>query len=147
MSFFGNLFGGASGPITLDKYEAFLGILLSTMAADGHISAEEVDDFYSTLRRVKLFNDVTQGQFRDKTNKVLKILRTEGPEKLVELSAATLPEEYRQGTFAYACDMVFADGSADKAEQELLDKIKLALSIDDALAFKVAEVLIIKNRL
>lgn len=147
MSFFGNLFGGDSGPVTLDKYESFIGILLSVMAADGHISAEEVDDFYSTLRKVKFFNDVTQGQFREKSNKVLKVLRTDGPEKLVELSAQHLPDEYKQATFAYACDMVFSDGTADKAEQELLDKVKGALGIDDALAYKVAEVLIIKNKL
>ena len=146
MSFFGNLFGGESGPVTLNKQEAFTGILLSIIAADGQITQEEGQDFIATLQRSKVMARISNPQFRDLMNKLQKYLRKNGPEKLVELCAEHLPPELAQGTFAYACDLVFSDGVADESEQKLLDQIKAKLNIDDSLAYKVAEVLIIKNK-
>ncbi|MEM6966495.1 MAG: tellurite resistance TerB family protein, partial [Bacteroidota bacterium] len=147
MSIFGNLFGGDSGPVTLNKQEAFAGILLSIIAADGQITQEEGQDFISTLQRARLMNSVNNNQFRDMMNKLQKYMRKNSPEALVDLCAEHLPAEYANGTFAYACDLVFSDGTADESEQKLLDQIKLKLNIDDSLAYKVGEVLMIKNKI
>ena len=147
MSFFGNLFGGDSGPVTLSTQESFAGILLAIIAADGQITSEEGQDFITTLQRSKVMSKITQGQFRDLMNKIQKYLRKNGPEKLVELCAEHLPADLAAGTFAYACDLVFSDGSADESEQKILDLIKDKLNIEDALAYKVAEVLMLKNKI
>ena len=148
MSFFGKVFGGGGETaITLNKKEAFVGILYAVIAADGHISQEEVQDFMKTVTRARLMQDTPGNQFRDMINKLNKLLRKEGPEALVKRAAGSIPNDIRPGVFAYACDLVFSDGNADESEQKLLDIIKAEFAIEDALAYKVAEVVVIKNKI
>ena len=147
MSFFGKLFGGSDETVTLNPQESFVAIMLSVIAADGVITDEEASDFYSIINKAKLMQSVDERKYKELINKLLRILKKDGPEKLIELGLPNLPIEVHQGTFAYACDLVFADGSAAKEEQDILDKIKTGLNIDDALAYKVAEVVMIKNRI
>jgi uncharacterized tellurite resistance protein B-like protein len=146
MGFFSNLFGGDSKPTSLVPYEAFTAIMVAVIGADGYISDEEVDDFFSTLRRANITKEVTQSQYKEMMNKLMRMLKSDGSEKLVDLGAEFLPAEARSGTFAYACELVFADGVAADEEKKILDRIKNALQIDDALAYKVAEVLMLKNK-
>jgi uncharacterized tellurite resistance protein B-like protein len=146
MGFFSNIFGGESGPTSFAPHEAFTAILLAVIGADGYISDDEVDDFFATLRRAKIMTDVNQNKYKEMMNKLMRILKSDGCEKLVDIGAEFLPAEYRQGTFAYACELVFSDGVAHPDEQKILDRIKNAMQIDDALAYKVAEVLILKNK-
>jgi hypothetical protein len=75
-----------------------------------------------------------------------KVNRNHGAEELVNRAAETLPAELRNGVFCIACDLVFSDGTASREEQEILDLIKNKLQIDDSLALKAAEIVIIKNR-
>jgi uncharacterized tellurite resistance protein B-like protein len=146
MSFFSSIFGSTAEAVQLNREEAFVGILFAVIAADGIIADEEVEDFFSVLKKAKVMQNVNNNQFRQLINKLQKINRTSGPEELVSLAADTLPAELRNGVFCIACDLVFSDGTASKEEQQILELIKIKLQIDDSLALKAAEIVIIKNR-
>ena len=147
MSFFGELFGTEAEQESLTAAQAFAGILLSVISVDGHVTSEETTDFNATLQRAKLMRKVTNNEFNNMMKELQHLLRKSGPEDLVTACAEFLPSELASGTFAYACDLVFSDGNAAEEEQKLLDHIKKELKIDDGLAFKVGEVLLIKNRI
>jgi uncharacterized tellurite resistance protein B-like protein len=146
MGFFSSLMGSDSASQTFNEQEAFMGVLLAVIAADGYFSDEEVDDFWKTLGRAKVMANYTDRQYKDSMTKLMKIVKGPGHEVLLTQAIAALPATLREGVFVYACDLVFADGSAAPEEQHVLDRIKSELSIDDALAYKAAEVVIIKNK-
>lgn len=147
MSFFGKLFGAGDEITSLDSKESVVAVLYAIIAADGHITDEEAQDFIKTLSRAKFMNSVTGNQWRDMINKISRITKTSGVEGLINLACQNIPEDIKPGVFAYACDLVFSDGYCDPEEQKVLDQIKANLNIDDALAYKVAEVVVIKNKL
>ena len=147
MEFFDNILGTNNEPVKLSKEEAFMGALLSVVACDGYFSQEEVNDFWTTLSRSKIMASYTDRQYNDSVNKLMKIIEGPGYETLLNLSIEVLPIDLHQGTFVYACDLVFADGEASKEEQDVLNKIKAGLNIDDALAYKVIEVIVTKNKI
>lgn len=45
-----------------------------------------------------------------------------------------------------ATDLVLADGEVDPKEKQFLEEFQKMLGIDDALALKIAEIMVIKNR-
>ena len=147
MGFFSNLLGGNdSATLTLNHQEAFMGVLLAVIAADGYFSDDEVSDFWKTLGRANVMSSYTDRQYKESTDKLMRVIKGPGYETLLQKSIEALPKELHQGAFVYACDLVFSDGSAAPEEQAVLDKIKQGFSIDDALAYKAVEVVMIKNK-
>lgn len=146
MGFFDGIIGQDKEAMKFNKEEAFMGVLLSVIASDGYFSQEEVSDFWTTLGRSKTMSKYSEREYNDSMNKLMKVIKGPGYEALLHSSIAALPVELHQGAFIYACDLVFADGSASEEEQAVLNTIKAELKIDDALAYKVIEVIITKNK-
>ena len=147
MSFFEKVFGEDSNIIALDQKESFAGVLYAIIAADGTITEEEDEDFMTVVMRAKIMEDVTTQHWRNIMSKMNKLIKKGGAEALVNLAVQYIPSHLRAGVFCYACELVFADGHADQKEQKVLDIVKRELNIEDELAYKVAEVVMIKNKL
>ncbi len=147
MSFFGKLFGEGDQITSLNSQESFVGVLYAVIAADGQITNEEAQDFMTMCSRARIMSSITGNQWRDIINKVSKVIKRDSAEALVRLASQNIPMDMRSGVFAYACELVFSDGTADPEEQKLLDIIKTDLEISDDLAYKVAEVITIKNKI
>ncbi len=136
--------GGSEQPFT--RQEAFAGIMLAVVAADGHISDEEVQDFNARTNRMKLFAEQSGNHFSQMIDKLFRILKKEGPSSLMQRSARSLPPDLRPTAFAVSTDLVFADGTVDEDEQALIGGLQNLLGIPDELAEKIVEVIHIKNR-
>lgn len=147
MSFFGKLFGEGQEITSLNQQESFVGVLYAIIAADGTITNEEAQDFMTMVSRAKIMSTINGNQWRDIMNKISKLMKKGGAEAVVNLAVQNIPNDMKAGVFCYACELVFADGYADVDEQKILDIIKTELNIDDDLAYKVAEVVTIKNKL
>lgn len=135
--------GGVSAPF--NRQESFAGILLSVVAADGHISDEEAQDFNARANRMKLFAEQTGAQFSQMIDRLFQILRKEGPTALMERSAKALPQDLRETAFVVATDLVFADGTVGEEEQALVGRLQQLLGIPDDFAERAVEILYIKN--
>ena len=144
MGFFSNVFNTGGGDTTLSANEAFMGTLLAVIAVDGHIADEEVGEFKNLLGKAKMLRSMTDGEYKSAIDKILRIVRKEGSFKLFELCAQFLPQDKRQGVFAMACDMLFADGVVENEEEKLLELMKAKFAISDDFARKVAEVSVAK---
>ena len=147
MSFFGKLFGDGNEVNSLDQQESFVGVLYAVIAADGNITQEEGQDFMTMVTRAKIMSTVTSQQWRNIMTKMNKLMKQGGAEAVVNLAVQNIPDNMKAGVFCYACELVFADGFADPDEQKILDIVKRELNIEDDLAYKVAEVVTIKNKL
>jgi uncharacterized tellurite resistance protein B-like protein len=141
MGLFSNMFGkGETKPVSFNRQEAFCGILLAIIAADGVITNDEILDFYSATTKAEVMKGVDQNQFKRIMEKLMSVLKKQGYGDLLQLCALGLTPDMHQGTFAYACDLVFSDSNVDPAEAKIMDRIKELLKIDDAFAEKAGRV-------
>lgn len=147
MGLFDKVFGGTSSKeVALTPREAFAGILLMTIAGDGHISDEEKEGFIAVSNRMQLFKSQSPTEFNSMMDKLFGLLHKHGPSFLLEKSAASVPEELRATAFAVATDLVFSDGNVEDEEKRLIEKLGNVLGIEEGLAMRIIEVLAIKNR-
>lgn len=140
MSFMDSILSGGGRPDTFNRQEGYCGILLAIIAADGHISQEEVIDFHSAIKKANILKGASADYLRKMIDKCLRVLDTRGMEELIRLSAEGLSPDIYEGVFATACDMVFSDGSVDPKEVAVMDKIKAHLKVSDQFARDCAEV-------
>ncbi len=145
MGLFDKVFGG-SQPAKLSAQESFIGVALTAVAADGVITQEEAQGIFTALYRMKMFKGTNDSQMKTMFDRVLNVLKKQGPAALIESAKETLTPELKETAFAVAADLVLADGVVEDTEKKFLDDLQKALEIKDDLALKIAEVLVIKNR-
>lgn len=145
MGLFDKVLGG-SQPAKFNTQEAFIGISLTAVAADGVINQDEAQGLFTALLRMKLFKGVNDGQMRQMFDRVLNLLKKQGAGAVISLSKEALTPEQRQTAFAIAADLVLADGVVEDEEKKYLDDLQKALEVPDDMALKVVEAMVIKNR-
>ncbi|AFC99647.1 putative tellurite resistance protein TerB [Methanocella conradii HZ254] len=145
MGLFDKVLGG-SQPARFNAQEAFIGISLTAVAADGVINQDEAQGLFTALLRMKLFKGVNDGQMRQMFDRVLNLLKKQGAGAVINLSKEALTPEQKQTAFAIAADLVLADGVVEDEEKKYLDDLQKALEVPDDMALKVVETMVIKNR-
>lgn len=138
--------GEAPAPEGLTQQESFLAIALATSAADGHISQTEAGSIFSYLRRMRMFESINEQQMSRMFDKLISMLRRNGPAYLVQSAKANLPHELRETAFACAVDIALADGILEDTEKQLLTDIQQTLEVPENIAVTIIQVMIIKNR-
>lgn len=146
MGLFDSLFGSKQESQEMTKAEAFAGVLMATVAADGHISDEEAQGLWTILRRMKMFENMSEDKCGHMLNKLLGMLKRKGLEALLERCVESLPEKLHPTAFCAACDLALADGGIEDEEKEFLEDLQKRLSIPGDLALTIIEVMLIKNK-
>lgn len=148
MGLFSNILGGGnSSARPFNPQEAFLGIVIGIVAADGHISDEEVNDFVSIANKSALLKSMSNQQFDGAVDLLLRILRRDGVDALLDQAVQGLPAQYRESAFAVACDLACSDGYIEPEEEQVLERLQSRFGIQDPTARKILEVISVKNRI
>ncbi len=127
-------------------HEGFAGVLLASTACDGHIADEEVQGLFTILTRMRLYQHVTPNTFNSMFDRLLGLLKRQGPEALVDKCAPAVPPELRETAFINACDIVLADGVLEPDEKEFIGSLMTKLEVSEARAKDIAKVMIYKNQ-
>lgn len=138
--------GDAPAPEGLTQQESFLAIALATCAADGHISQSEIDSLISYLRRMRMFESTNGQQMSKMFDKLISMIRRNGPGHLVQTAKSNLPRELRETAFACAVDIALADGVLEDEEKQLLQEIQQVMEVPENIAVTIIQVMLIKNR-
>ncbi|MCX6650553.1 MAG: tellurite resistance TerB family protein [Methanomassiliicoccales archaeon] len=139
-------FGSKDEKVKLSKEEAFAGVSLASIAADGVITDEEAHGLYMALLRTKMFSGYNEHQMSSMLNKLINIIKRQGVDALVMMSKESLPEELKATAFAVATDLALADGDIVEEEKKLLTKIQQTLGVPEDEAVKIIEVMMIKSK-
>lgn len=149
MGLFDNLFSTKSaaqqtlsyGPGS--EHEAWVAILYTCMSVDGDVSEAETDALarmlvfknkFQDVDIIPLYKSAMQGKMRV------------GFFAVIESSAAMIKEDDKPTLLALATELVLADGLITDKEKELIEFLAKQLNIEDALAAKIIEVILIKNK-
>ena len=127
-------------------HEGFAGVLLASSACDGHIADEEVQSLFTILSRMRLYQHVPPKKFASMFDRLLGVLKRQGPEELVNRCTPAVPPELRETAFINACDIVLADGVVEPDEKAFVDSLMIKLEIAAARAKEIAKVMIYKNQ-
>lgn len=146
MGLFSKFLQGDSEINSLSNEESFIGIIVSITAADGDISDEETADLISILNKSKTISKLDSNNFKKAVDKVFRVLKVNGVEKLLELSMNGLNETLQVGLFSLACDLAYSDGYIEKAEEQVLERLKDCFKISDEDAINIVQVITIKNK-
>lgn len=130
----------------LNEAEGMAGIALAAIASDGMITEEEAAGLGTTLSRMKLYAGMSNRDINKVFEKLIKVARSEGVDKLIELSSTATRADLKPTAFAVAADLLMADGHVAPEEKKFLEKIQRSLGVGDDLAVKIVEVIAIKNR-
>lgn len=131
---------------SLNAEEAFAAIAIAVSAVDDSIDDVEIDNIVTYLRRMRLFREYETQHFVALFERLLRLLHQEGPEQLAELAQEALPETLRPTAFALSLDVALADGVITDEEKKMIQHLRITLNIDEELALKIADVMLIKNR-
>lgn len=132
--------------VTLGPAEAFIGITLLAIAADGYIAKEEVEVLATTLSRLKMFRSYSNDVIASTIDRLMGVIQRQGAETLLSAAVATLPHDLYETIFAVTTDIVLADGEVSPEEEVLLNELHQLLNIPDDLALQIINVMVIKNR-
>jgi uncharacterized tellurite resistance protein B-like protein len=125
------------------EHEAWVAILYTCMSVDGDVSDAEID----ALARILVFKN--KFQYVD----IVPLYRSAAQGKMrvgffsvIESSVALINEEDKPTLLALATEMVLSDGIITDKEKELIEFLAKQLTIDETLAAKIIEVILIKNK-
>jgi hypothetical protein len=130
---------------SLSAAEAFASVAMVAIAADGYLSDQEAEDMNVMLSRMKLFSSYPNDVLHRMLDNLLAQLKQHGPNQLISRAKAALPDDLRETAFAVATDLVLSDRTVTQQEQAFLDDLYRILEIPDEIAFKIVQVMTIKN--
>ena len=126
--------------------EGFAGTLLCASACDGHIAEEEMRTLTHILQRMDLFAEFAPHQFEGMVDRLLGILKRNGPEGLLGMCAPLIPSDLLQTAFVNAVDIVLSDGVVEPEEKTFIDALAQRLSMDEEEALTIIRVMVLKYR-
>ncbi len=144
MGIFDKVLGSSTDKLT--EAEGFAGIALCAIAADGVITEEEAAGLATTLGRMKLYASMSNRDINKIFEKLIKVARSDGLGKVMEMSSAAVTPGLKPTAFAMAADLIMADGEVAAQEKTFLERIQKSLGVADPDALKIVEVIAIKNR-
>jgi tellurite resistance protein len=146
MGLFDRVKGAKDAEVKLNKDEAFAGVALAAIAADGVITQEEANGLIVSLVRMKTFAGYNDKMFINLLNKLVAIIQKQGLDALISQSKEGLDPNMRETAFAVACDLSLADGELAAQEKDILTKLQVGLGLSEDKAVNIIEVMLIKNK-
>jgi uncharacterized membrane protein YebE (DUF533 family) len=130
--------------VALTPAQAFAAIIVGTATADGTIGPEETARIDQVFGSTRLFQPPAE-PLKAVLAEVMRLMQQYGEDTIVGLAAKVLPPPLHAPAFAAAVDLVLADGQAGVPERSFIDALRAQLEIDEPLALKIVEVMLIKN--
>lgn len=130
----------------LSPAEALVGVAFSAAFADGAVGVEEDERLQDHLADCRALQGVGETGLGAALRKAESIARKEGDDALLEQAARALPAPLRETAFCLAADLVLADGEIHAEERAFIERLRARLGVEDTLASRIVEVLLIRNR-
>lgn len=91
---------------------------MSVVAADGHISEEEINDFNSFANKSQILRGMSGNQFNSTIDKLFKILKRDGLDTLVDLCVAASKQKIVKEFLRFVVTLLFSDGSVEREREK-----------------------------
>ena len=132
-----------NNPIT-SEYDGFLSLLYAGMASDGAVKSAEINVALDMMIHKKMFVGVDTHDWLMRMKGLYEEIGNE--EIFINFAADKISPNLRPMVFATIVDLMLSDGEVAPAEKKTLEILQRALKIEDSLALRIIEVIVIKNK-
>ncbi|MEO8706850.1 MAG: TerB family tellurite resistance protein [Kofleriaceae bacterium] len=139
MSFLRKMFSGKVG--VEDPRRFLVEAMLGAMEADGEVTEEEIATLEGNLANHELFDELSGDELGRLTDQAADAIRQAGGGLArIEAIAKGLPSRaQRLAAYAMACEICVSDKNLAEAEIEFLDRLQVALALEETEAKEVFE--------
>lgn len=124
------------------EQESWIAIMYACMAVDGEISDTEIDKMCELLIGKKLFHNK---EIADYYHPVMKAHNLAGSRSMIDNSVPMVDSANSPTVFALTMEILLADGILGENEMKIAEYLSTALKLEDDLAKKIVDVMLIKN--
>ncbi|HOU21023.1 MAG: tellurite resistance TerB family protein [Kiritimatiellae bacterium] len=125
--------------------KAIMTVVVAAIRVDGNVSDEEIARLRSMCARSPVFASNTKGEDDAVIDFALNVTDQLGM-GAIEKAAEALKPELRETAFAFAVEMVLADGMVGQEEEAFIAKLAQLLGIHEELGRAVIQVTMIRAR-
>jgi tellurite resistance protein len=133
-------------PLIFEERQAFAAVCVFAVSADGVVRDQEVSRLVIDLSEKKLFRDMGLDGLGELLREIVRLVQERDADTVLEAAKNGLSPKLRETAFALSADLILADGEVAAKEKTFIERFRKALEIDEAMAYKIAEVIAIKNR-
>lgn len=137
-------FRAAVAPI-FNVQQAIMTVVVAAVKADGAVAREEV----MRIRSMCALSPIFAHNSTDQDDAVIAFadnVTSQMGEEAVVKAAEALQPQLRETTFAFACDMVLADGIVGRDEETFLISLMQRLGVSEDVGRSIVGVTLIRNR-
>jgi len=137
----------ASGrPPALNVDEAFIGLFIAAMHANGHMSAAEGARAHHLIWSMKRFRRKSGEDVGRTIEHMRQFVSEHGAGTVLASVARVIPGRLRLSAFALTADLLLADGTIEPTERRFLNSLAADLRLDVGDARRVVDAMLVKNR-
>lgn len=125
--------------------QAIMTVVIAAVMADGEIADEEIGRVRSMCALSPIFASNTQEQDVAVIRFAVNVT-SQMKEQATIKAAEVLTPELRETAFAFACDMILADGIVGQAEEAFLTSLMNVLGISENAGRSIVWATIVRNR-
>lgn len=125
--------------------QAIMTIVIAAVMSDGEVADEEV----ARVRSMCLLSPIFASNSHDQTPALIRqAININGQmgEQAISKAAEVLNPELRETAFAFACDMVLADGIVGHSEEAFLNLLMSRLSVSENAGRSLVWATLVRNR-
>lgn len=134
----------ADDQLSLD--EAMVVVLFGAVLSDGLVGIEEATRIDDIVAASPLKWRSEAAATKVMGARAASLFARRGTEAVLAMCAETIPHHLHGTAFALATDLMLVDGQVGPWEHIYIDHLQRAFAIDDDVAMRIVEVLLIKNR-
>lgn len=128
------------------EQEAWFAIMYACAGADSEASDVEIDNMMKYLVFKTFFDNYKPDLVDDLVDPIIAHYHDFGSKVLIENSVSLVHEENKATLFSIVFDILLADGILSKEDKEISEFLIDKMDLDEELARKIIEVLLIKNK-
>ncbi len=130
---------------TFNTQKAVMTIVVAAVTADGHVSDEEVGRLRSMCARSPIFSANTKEEDNAVIDFAVNVNEQLGTDA-IKRAAEALKPELRETAFAFAIEMVVADGLVGADEEAFIGQLAGTLGISEEIGQAVIAVTLMRTR-
>lgn len=130
----------------MNPQRAIMTIVVSAVTIDGEVSRSETRRLKGMCALSPLFSENTTAQDEAVVEFAVNASKALGRVEAIRRATEALDRDLRETAFAYAADVVVADGILENSEKEFMEGLAHQLGISEGVARALVETSVIRNR-
>lgn len=132
--------------LTLNADEAFIGLVICAMEANGHAAPSEAaraEHIVWSMARFRRRSGAVVGAL---IARMKEVVGQGDPDRVLEAVCRGIPAHLRDAAFAIAADVTLVDGRLERTERQFLDAAARSLRLSLPVSESILDVIRLKNR-